>query len=148
MCTEYPTTLTHRGTSPEDYFHCDGTQLKLTDSDIGSQQYSNDDYYVWPAETRSSQLLFIFPTRVNLTTITLHYYSDSVRGLPRLRFYAVPDDFDAWDAPTSKYTYVEVAAVPPGEDPAGQRNVSVVLKVNTKKIRMHKSTSSFNFVVI
>ena len=93
MYTEYPTSLTQAGTSPEDYFHCGGTQLKLTDSDIGSKQYSSSDYYVWPAETMS-QLLFIFPTRVNLTTITLHYYRDSVRGCPRLRFYAVPDDFD------------------------------------------------------
>ena len=54
---------------------------------------------MWSAG-RGGQLLFIFPTRVSLTTITLHYYSDSVPGLPRLRFYAVPDDFNARDAPT------------------------------------------------
>ena len=146
MCTKYPTSITQAGTSPEDYFHCDGTPLKLTDSEIGSEQYSNNDYYVWHAGSRS-QLLFIFPTRVNLTTITLHYYSDSIRSLPGLTFYAAPDDFDVWDAPLSSYSHVDVAAVPPGEDPAGHRNVSVVLKVNTKKILMHKSTSSFNFAV-
>ena len=149
MCTEYPTSLTHRGTSPEDYFHCVGTPLKLTDSDVGSEQYSNSDYYVWTDETRSSQLLFIFPTRVNLTTITLHYYSDNMRGLPRLIFYAVPDDFNVWDAPAASYSHVDVAAVPPGGEPAGQRNVSVVtvLSAKAKKILMYKSRSSFVFAV-
>ena len=126
MCTQYPTSLTQPGTSPEDYFHCGGTRLKLTDSNIGSEQYTSIDYYVWPAETRS-QLLFIFPTRVHLTTITLHYYSDSIRGLPRLRFYAVPNDFDVWDAPILTYSHVDVAAVPPDEEPAGRRNVSTCM---------------------
>ena len=83
----------------EQYMHCDGTRLRLTDSDTGSEQYSSSYYYEWRAGTEIRQLQFIFPTRVNLTTITLHYYSDSQRGLPRLRFYAAPDDFDVWDAP-------------------------------------------------
>ena len=34
------------------------------------------DYFVWSAGS-ADQLLFIFLTRVSLTTITLHYYSDS-----------------------------------------------------------------------
>ena len=81
----------------ENYVHCDGTPLRLTDSDIGSEQYNTSDYYLWTAELRNTQLLFIFPTRVNLTTIALHYYSSSNRGLPGLRFWSVPDDFDIWD---------------------------------------------------
>ena len=134
----------------ENYIHCDGTQLRLTDSVYGSEQYSSSDYYLWGAES-SSQLLFIFPTRVNLTTITLHYYSDNIRGLPRLRFWSVPDDFDVWDAPRASYSYVGVAAVPPGGGPAGRRNVSVKFDFMsiTKyyKIVMHKSSSSFAFSV-
>ena len=90
---------------PEHYIHCDGTQLKLVDSDLGQEQYSSSDHYEWSAGN-GEQLLFIFPTRISLTTITLHYYSDSVRGLPRLRFYAVSDDFDVWDAPTLSYSTV------------------------------------------
>ena len=130
------------------YIHCNGTQLRLTDSDIGSQQYTTSDYYVWPAGSGNSQLLFIFPTIVNLTTITLHYYSDSIRGLPRLRFWAVPDDFDIWYAIISSYSYVEVAAVPPGGEPAGHRNVSVNFTIiNTLKIVMHKFVSAFSFTV-
>ena len=97
----------------QDYIHCDSTPLRLTDSDIGTEQYTiaTSDYYVWTAGSVSSQLLFIFPTKVNLSTTTLHYYSDSVRGLPRLSFWAVPDDFDVWDAPHTDYSYVDVAAV-------------------------------------
>ena len=98
------------GVDTRDYIRCDGTQLKLTDFNFGQEQYYNtywnsDYYYVW-STGRDAQLLFLFPTRVSLTTITLHYYSDSVQGLPRLRFYIVPDDFDIWDAPTLGTPYV------------------------------------------
>ena len=128
------------------YIHCDGTQLQLTDSNYGQELYSSSDYYVWSAG-RDSQLLFIFPTGVSLTTITLHYYGDNVRGLPRLRFYAVPDDFNVWKAPTTSYPRVDVAAVPPGGEPADRRNVSVSVNFQTKKVLMHKSSSSFRFAV-
>ena len=47
----------------ENYVYCNGTPLRLTDSDIGSENYTTSDYYVWNAETRSSQLLFIFPKK-------------------------------------------------------------------------------------
>ena len=130
----------------EDYTHCDGTQLRLTDSDLGSEQYSRSDYYVWNAGS-SSQLLFIFSTRVNLTTITLHYYSDVARSLPRLRFYAVPDDFNVWDAPVSIYSLVDIAAVPPGGEPADLRNVSVNFNTSLRKILMFKSSNSYTFAV-
>ena len=140
-CRNYPA---GQAVDTENYVYCNGTQLRLTDSDIGSEQYN--DYYVWTTYTRS-QLLFIFPTRVNLTTITLHYYSDSVRGLPRLRFYAVPDDFDIWNAPTTSYSYVDVAAVPPNEEPAGHRTVSVGFNVTTMKLLMYKFSSDYSFAV-
>jgi hypothetical protein len=127
---------------PEDYIHCVGTQLKLADSNFGQQQYQSTDYYVWSAGS-DEQLLFIFPTRVSLTTITLHYYSDSVRSRPRLRFYAVPDDFDVWDAITTGTPYAGVAEVQPGGEPAGRRSasVSVSINFNTRKVLMYKFSS-------
>ena len=133
---------------PNDYIHCDGKQLKLTDSNIGQEQYRSSDYYVWPAGS-DGRLLFIFPTRVSSTNITLHYYSDSVRGRPRLRFYDVPDDFDIWDALTSGNPYVGVALVPPGGEPAGHRSVSIIINTNfnTKKVLLYKFSSSFLFAV-
>ena len=93
------------------------------------------------------QLLFTLPTRVNLTTITLHYYSDSQRGLARLRFYAAPDEFDIWDAPPGNSRYVDIAAVPPGAESAGRRNVSINVNFSTTKILMVKSASSFKLAV-
>ena len=132
----------------EDYIHCDGTQLRLTDSDYGSEQYTTSDYYVWLADTRNSQLLFIFPTRVNLTTITLYYLGNNVRGLPSLRFWAVPDDFDIWDEPTTHYSYVDVAAVPPDEEPSRLRNISInSIQVTTKKVLLNKFSSTYSFAL-
>ena len=129
------------------YIHCDGQQLKLSDSDRGSTtEYTAASYYVWPAGS-DGQMLFIFPTRVSLTTITLHYYSDSVRGRPRLRFYAVPDDFNIWDAPTTSTPYVGIASVPLGGEPAGHRNVTINVTFNTKKILTYKFSSSFSFAL-
>ena len=120
-CRNYPPGL-QDGIHSEIYIRCDGTQLQLADSAFGQEQYQSSDYYVW-STTRDSQLLFILPTRVSLTTITLHYYSDSVRGLPRLRLYAVPDDINnVWDAPTTNNPHVDVAAVPPDGEPADRGN--------------------------
>ena len=103
-------------------------------------------HYQWSAGS-GAQLLFIFPTRVSLTTIILHYYSDSVRGLPRLTFYAVPDDFNVWDALRSNYPHVDVASVPPGGGPAARWSVSINANLNTRKVLMYKESSSFMFAV-
>ena len=139
-CTRHPETRM-------EYVHCDvrPVQLKLSDSEIGSNtEYKATSYYEWTAR----QLLFIFPTRVSLTTITLHYYSDSIRGRPRLRFYAVPDDFDIWEAPTTSYESTDDAAVPPGKEPAGCRSVRININFNTMKVLMNlEFKTSFTFAV-
>ena len=146
-CRRYPTDINlEGGLHAEHYIHCDGTQLRLADSNLGQEQYSSSDYYVWSAG-RDGQLLFIFPTRVSLTTITLHYYSDSVRDLPRLTFYAVPDDYDVWDAPTTSTPRVEVAAVSLGGGPTGRRNVSINVNLNAKKVLMYKYSIMFQFAL-
>ena len=134
-----------RGVVTEDYTHCNGTELRLNDSDLGSDQYTASDYYVWHAGS-SSQLLFIFPTRFNVTTITLHYYSDNARALPRLRFWSVPDNFEIWDAPVASYSSVGIAAVPPGGEQAGRRNVSVDFFFNTRKLLL-KFSNSYAFAI-
>ena len=144
-CRNYPSGLQSVEFSNQ-YIHCDGSQLKLADSNLGREQYSSSDYYWWIAGS-NEQLLFTFPTRVSLTTITLHYYSDSVRGLPRLRFYAVPNDFDVWDAPIIGTPRADVAEVPPGGEPAGHRSVSINVNLNTAKVLVNKYSSSFPFAV-
>ena len=135
------------GVFSSNYIHCDGTQLKLADSNLGSERtFSSSSHYKWSAGC-DRQLLFIFPARVSLTTITLHYYCDSVRGLPRLRFYAVHHvhNFDIWDTPTSNTPHVDVTSVPPGGEPAGHRSVRITVNFNTQKVLMYKYSSSFWF---
>ncbi len=95
-CRKY-STFTYAGIKTEHYTHCDGRQLKLADFDLGQGQYTSSDHYLWSAES-AAQLLFVFSTRISLTTTTPRYYSDSARGLSRLRFFAVPDNFDVWYA--------------------------------------------------
>ena len=142
-CRNYP----NGPASQERYIHCDGTQLKLADSNFGQEQYHPTDYYVWSSRT-GEQLLFTFPTRVSLTTITLHLYSDSVQGLPRLIFYAVPDDFDIWDAPATSYPRVEVTSVPPGGgESADHWSVHINVNFNTRKVLMYKYNSNFQFAL-
>ena len=128
-CGRYPATE-----DAQNYIHCSGI---LTDSNFKQEKYEPTDHYVWSNRT-GEQLLFIFSTRVSLTTITLHYYSDSVQGLPRLTFYAVPDDFDVWDLPSTSYLHVDVDSVPPCGEPADHRNVSINVNFNTRKVLMYK----------
>ena len=134
------------GTHSMDYIHCDGTPLKLADANLGSEQFSSSNHYQWPAGS-DGQLLFTFPARVSLTTITLHYYSDRDRGLSRLRVYPVPDDFDVWGALAQGNPYAGINALPPGGEPAGHRNIGINFNFNTKKVLMYKFSSSFQFAV-
>ena len=128
------------------YIHCDGNPLKLTDSNKGPVEYSSNCCYWWSIGS-GGQLLFIFRTVVSLTTITLHYYSDGHRDLPRLRFYALSNEFDVWDSPITSYSRVDVAAVSLGGEPAGRRNVSINVNFNTKKVLMYKYSSFFAFAL-
>ena len=136
--------------SPERYTHCNGTQLRLTDSELGPDKSINNSlYYQWGKGT--TQLLFIFSTRVNLTTITLHYYSGGQNnGLPPLMlYYAVPDNFYVWNNATfGNYTFVRVTAGPPADSGSrGRTNVSVNVNFNTKKVLMVKDRSNFMFAI-
>ncbi len=92
---------------------------------------------------KSSIAIHIFPIGDSLTTITLHYYSDSDRGHPRLRFYAIPDDFNIWDAPSTSTPHVDVTAFPPDGEPAGHKNISINVNFNTRKVLMYKFSGSF-----
>ena len=146
-CRNYPPGNLQSGDHPEHFIHCDGTQLKLADSIFGQGEYQTSDYYAWNVAKKDGELLFIFPSRVSLTSITLHYYSDNFRGLPRLRFYAVQDDYDVWDAITNGTPYEDIEAVQPGGEPAGRRNVSISFNFNTKKVLMYKYINNIMYAM-
>ena len=108
------------------YIHCDGNKL-LTDSNTGPSQFngSRTPVYLWTSTT-SHQILFAFLATTSLTMITLHYYSGYYQGshkagLPRLRFFAVPDDFDVWDAVANSPFSVVVSVISPREEQPAQR---------------------------
>ena len=136
MCSLYQSGL-DENTGTEMYINCKGTSLRLTDSDTGLDQYEIEDYY-YVAHSGTTyvavQLLFIFPTTVSLTNIKLHYYTDHVQGLPALKFYSVPDNFNVWAAPTSSHSYVAVSAIPPNEDSVGRKYVNVNCNFHTKRV--------------
>ena len=109
-------------------------------------KYTATSYYEWNAGSYA-QLLFIFPTKFSLTTITLHYYSDSDRPLPTLIFYAVGDNFNVWDGLTGEPRVATIDSIPLGEEPAGGRNITIKAqsKFNTMKVVMSKIRSDFQF---
>ena len=129
------------------YIHCDGSNGRLTDSNPVPEQFSSSNYYVWSVDTSNQQLLFIFLTRVTFNSITIHYYGDTVTGLPRLRFFAVPNDFDIWDAPTASYSYTDISAVPPDGEPPKLRHISHMANLSARKVLMYKFGSNFRFAV-
>ena len=132
----------------ENYMYCRGVQLTLADSDLGPEQYTgSSDYYVWGAKSGHKPLLFTFSTRVNLTSITLHYYSDSDRGLSRLRFFAVSDNFNIWNTTSANSGSGRIDTMPPDGKQAGRRSVSITVNFNTRKVQMYKVNSDFEFAV-
>ena len=66
------------------------------------------------------------------------------KGLPRLRFLAVPDDFDVWNAPTLSFSHVDIAAVPTGEWSVSHRNVRLSFNTTTRKILTFKFSFFFH----
>ena len=148
-CMNYP--QIHTGIPEvysENYIHCIGMQLtyRLSDSEVGPQsQYNGSYHYEWSAGTEIRHLLFMFSTRVNLTTITLHYYSNNGRGLPPLGFYVVPDDFNVWNATSTSSASVTVAAIPGLPLTPGTMNISINISFNTKKVLMVKAGSTYKF---
>ena len=77
------------------------------------------------------------PCRVTLTSITLHYYSDSQRGLPPLALFAVPDYFEPWGPIHESSKHVDIDAVPPGKRLGIRRYVNLTVDFNsTTKVLM------------
>ena len=73
-CRMYPTGIVLPGEGfSEEFIHCNGTQLRLSDSDKDIEQttFQSYYYYEWSAGTKPRQLLFIFSTRVIITNVTL-----------------------------------------------------------------------------
>ncbi len=86
----YPSdTPVPQGVTPTEFVQC-SQPTTITDNNVGPP------FYV--AAESPGQILFVFPRAVNLSSITISYQFNITYALAKLRLYAVPDDFDAWDS--------------------------------------------------
>ena len=64
-----------------------------------------------------------------------------------LRFYAVQDDFDVWDAIPNPLLSVVVGPVSPKQGQPDRTSVNININFSTKKVLMVKSSSDFYLAV-
>ena len=133
--------------SSVEFVHCHHP-TRITDSDKSQPTFTQDTHnsvYIWPS--RPDQVLFTFSSRKLINSITLHYYSnEDNQGLPKLRFFAVPEDFKVTDRPSSSYPTRVLDAVFPGDEGSGLRNKTMDVPFNTTKILMTKGfTKNYQF---
>ena len=142
-CRTYPTGNLLGGIHPENYIHCDATQLIPTLNKSSTSPLTVMYGILGVVNNCCSYSPQESPWLPSHCTT----YSDSVRGLPRLRFFAVPDDFNVWDAPRTSYPRVDIPSVPSSGEPAGHRSNGINVNFNTKKVMMFKYSSNFNLAV-
>ena len=131
------------------YSLCDGSPLRLTDSQFGPEYYpsSHDhNYYVMKGTIFSLMYkIFLFalsePTR--LDKIRLHYYSDLHGGkiLPVIYFFAIRDDQLVYDN-LHAYETLGVVGSPFSETVNGRTNVTITVSSSSlpySKVLMHIS---------
>ena len=149
-CSPYPPSITSDSeVDPTQHIRCTHP-TRLTDSDTGPTTYTEDiaaDVYV--SGNSAEQLLFIFPTSVSITAINLLYYSNTEdQGHPKLRLYAVPENFNVWDTVDSSYPSIFIDEALPGSEETGLRNVTREAGFQTTRVLLTKSESkNYNFVM-
>ena len=120
----------------------------ITDSNKNHSNFTqetNGTVYIWSSDP--DQVLFIFSSQKLINSITLHYYSnEDNQGLPKLRFFAVPEDFEVTNRTRSTYPTRVLDAVFPGDEGTGLRNKTRDVPFNTTKILMTKGfTKNYQF---
>ena len=137
-----PTTPT---VDPTQYVHC-SQPTTITDSNTGPPTY------VWGEA--SGKLLLIFSNEISFENITIYYISDTTaQGRPKLRIYAVPDNFQVWDEPTTSYPSRVFDEIMPGGEEEGVRKVpnsnDGIVTFNTSRVLIEKlvETKTYNFSI-
>ena len=129
------------------HYLCDGSPLRLTDSQLGPEYYSStyDHNYYIMKRTRGTAtyntFLFILSEPTRLAKIRLHYYSDIHRGriLPIIYFYATRDDQPVYDT-LNAYERLGVLGSPFSETVNGRTNVTISISSSSlayRKVLMH-----------
>ena len=132
-----------------EYVHCQHP-TRITDSEKSQPIFTQDTYnsvYIWPS--KSDQVLFTFSSWKVIDSITIHYFSnEDNQGFPKIRFFAVPEDFEVSDTPDSSNPTRVIDSVSPGNENTGLRNKTRNVPFNTTKILMTKGyTKNYQFYV-
>ena len=133
--------------SDANYVSCEGP-TRITDSQKSLPvftQDSPDSVYIWGSQ--KDKVLFTFSDQKDIHSLALHYFSNSDnQALPKLRFYAVPEDFEVQDEVRGSYPMTIIDEVRPGREQEGLRNKSKTVDFHTSKILMTKSyTKNYQF---
>ncbi len=96
-CTQYPSTTAPvpQGVDPTQYVQC-SQPTTITDT------MTNPPFYV--LAEGPGQILFVFSSPINLTSISIHYQFNATYALAKLRLYAVPGDFEAWSTIDTQFS--------------------------------------------
>lgn len=119
----------------------------LTDSDIGSETEVDRDYFEWDSKT-AFEILFTFSSEVSLTSITLSYFyglgKGTIYGLPDLRFFALPDDYEFGSNLTSGSILLHVGSITkflPGSRTT--ENFKIPRPMTTKKLVLERNSQGY-----
>ncbi len=131
------------------YVSCEGP-TRITDSEnsiLAFTHETHDSVYIWGSE--EDRVLFTFSTEKSFNSLAIHYFSNSDnQGLPKLKFYAVPDDFEVQDALKNEYLMAIIDEVRPGRENEGLCNKSKAVNFQSSKILMTKGyTKTYQFYV-
>ena len=129
--SEYPGAQcrTYDNSHLQSYSLCDGSPLRLTDSQLGPDYYSSThdhNYYIMKDNGYYRNFVFTLSEPTRLAQIRLHYYSDIHRGkiLPVIYFYATKHNqlvYNTLDA----YERLGVVGSPFSETVNGRTNVTI-----------------------
>ncbi len=133
--------------SDSQYVSCEGL-TRITNADKSLPSFTQDSLnsvYIWPSQ--EDKVLFTFSEQKQIDSLAIHYYSNfDNQGLPKLRFYAVPEDFEVQDEVKSSYPMSIIDEVRPRREQEGLRNKSRTVAFQTSKILMTKSdTKNYQF---
>ncbi len=121
------------------YVSCDHP-TRITDSHKSTPVFTQDTHntvYTWG--NKDDRVLFTFSSTKSIDSIVIHYFSNSDnQGLPKLRFNAVPDDFEVMDTIERSYPLGIIDAVRPGREEPGLKNKSRNVGFETRKILLTK----------
>lgn len=88
------------GINPTDYTRCTNLS-RLTDSELGPEELTANDSRVYRWEIGENLVLFTYNAPPKLiSAVTVYYYrnNDDIIGLPKIRFCAVPENSEVWNA--------------------------------------------------